>query len=633
MKKNCSYLWKRNKLFSAKFILAMRLTLFFMILGILTTSAKSYSQETNLKLNYKSTSIKQILKEIENGSNYDFVYSNNDFDVEREVDIKVSDASVEEVLNQLLEGTGMGYNMVDHIVIISPNKMSNFTKNGVQQKKTVTGTVTDQTGTPLPGVTVAIKSTTNGIITDFDGNFTLPNVSGDAVLIFSFVGMKTQEIKVTDQSVFNVTMEEDAIGIDEVIAIGYGTQRKSDITGAVSSVRMDDVSANASKSIASALQGRVAGVSIESNGGAPGAGLSITVRGLSTLGNNSPLYIVDGIALGGINSVNPNDIESIEILKDAATASIYGSRAANGVVIITSKSGKKNSAPRLEVDSWFGIQAIPKRVDLLNGEQWTKLMSDNVGGIPAYNGINTDWQDEVLQTASVAKTNLNFSGGSEHFTYNISTGYIKENGTILNTDFSKANFRIKTEYEKGRIRVGETVIIERSNSRNNPGGGDQSGGVLSSALAMPPTVPVYDETNELSGHGTRDDFMKNLSNPIARLETINNKNNSLWITANAFAEIRLIDQLKYKFSAGVSEGRGMSYVYTGIYNDGNKTNDTPDLDERTSLSNSWIIENTLNYNKEIGNHKIDLLAGYTTQKNSYRGFDASRRDLPVGQMC
>jgi TonB-linked SusC/RagA family outer membrane protein len=616
-----------------KLLLTMKLTLLLICgLGLLTSIAENtYAQTARITLDLRDASVKDVLSYIEDNSEFSFMYDNKDINVNRKVNIIVNDETIGSILEQLFAKEQIISRIIGkHIIILPEHIVAKENAADLLQQGHVTGKVIDETGEPLPGVTVIVKGTMSGTVTGVDGNYSISNIPIDATLKFSFVGMKTQEIEVGNKSNIDVALLPDAIGLEEVVAIGYGTQRKSDITGAVASVRVDDISANASRSVSSAIQGRIAGVAVESAGGAPGAGTNITIRGLSSVGNNTPLYIVDGVFLSNMKDVSPNDIESIEILKDAATASIYGSRAANGVVIITTKSGKKNTGSKVEVDSWIGVQSIPKRMDLLSGEEWTNLMNDNVGGIPDYNGINTDWQDEIFQAATVVKTNLNFSGGTEHFIYNLSTGYLKENGTIRKTDYSMANFRVKTQYEKGRVRIGETVMIRRRHSNNDVGGGDQTGSLIGSALAMPATVPVYDEDYDLGGFGHREDFMKNLSNPIARIESIDNESNALSLVANAFLELRLIDELKYKFNVGLTENRGMTYVYTGVYNDGNVVNELPDLSEGTSINNSWLIENTLNYDKLIGKHKVTALAGYTMQRNSYRGISAERLELAVG---
>ncbi|MGD9557250.1 MAG: carboxypeptidase-like regulatory domain-containing protein, partial [Mangrovibacterium sp.] len=309
MKKKCSYLGKKRRLFSTKLMLIMRLTLFFMVLGILSSSAKSWSQQTNLNLDYKSTSIKQILKDIEDGSNYNFVYSNNDFNVEREVDLKVRDASIEKILDQLLDGSGMGYRMVDRVIIITPSNVNSLSKVGSQISKTIKGKVTDPLGLPLPGVTVIIKGTSAGTITGADGTYSLTNVSDHATLVFSFIGMRLQEIAVGNNSVIDVTMQEETIGIEEVVAVGYGTQRKATLTGAVSAVKGEDIITTKNENAQNMLAGKISGVRVTQKTAEPGSfNNNFDIRAMG-----SPLIIIDGIPRTNddFQRLDPNDIDNM----------------------------------------------------------------------------------------------------------------------------------------------------------------------------------------------------------------------------------------------------------------------------------------------------------------------------------
>ncbi|NSL85626.1 TonB-dependent receptor [Chitinophaga sp. Mgbs1] len=607
----------------------MKLTAFLLLVIALQVSATGYSQK--LTLDMRNVPLAKVLKEIRKQTGYTFFY-NTEMLKQAKVSIQAEQAGLEEVLGKCLNSARLNYSILDNTIILS----AKATGSADEQPQPVAnisvfGKITDAlTSEPLTGASVKLKGTTKGVTTDAKGNFSLQLPDGGGILVISFIGYETIERNVSQAGELNITLKPKAVQTEELVVVGYGTQKRGNVTGSVSSVRMSTLSANVSKNISSAIQGRVPGVSVEASSGAPGSGLNITIRGLSTLGNNAPLYIVDGIFVNSIDGVSPNDVESIEVLKDAATASIYGSRAANGVVIVTTKGGRKEAPPKVEIDSWFGVQSIPKRMSLLNGEQWTKLMSDNITGIPVYNGINTDWQDAIFRQATITRTNLNLSGGSKNFTYNVSGGYLKENGTMINTDYAAANFRVKTQYEKGRFKVGETVIIKRGVTRLAPDGGDQTHSLVGSALVMPSTVPVFDPTQDLGGYGRRPIYMKNLSNPVARLEMINRSSKDLSLLANAFVEVKLIEGLKYKFNVGLTEAQNNGRTFTGIYHDGNTGNQMPDLQESTSTTNSWLVENTLNYNKKLGKHNLDVLAGYTAQKNTTSGFNASRNDLATG---
>lgn len=614
----------------AQMLKVMKLAALLLLVLALQVSATGYSQK--LTLNMREVPLSKVFREIRKQTGYTFFYNTEMLHQADKVSIAVVQADLEEVLNKCLLNRRLNYSIVDNTIILSPQPKEQAQETARPVANiSVYGQVTDaDTNEPLVGASVKLKGTNKGASTDAKGTYTLQLPDEGGVLVVSYVGYETTEKMVSKAGTLNIALTPKAVQTEELVVVGYGTQKRKDVTGAVSSVRVANISANVSKNISAAIQGRVPGVSVEASSGAPGAGLVITIRGMSTLGNNTPLYIVDGVFVNSIDGVSPNDVESIEILKDAATASIYGSRAANGVVLITTKGGRKETPPHLDVDTWVGIQSVPKRMSLLNGEQWTKLMQANVSGIPDYNGVSSNWQDAIFRNAVVTRTNANFSGGSKNFTYNLSGGYLKEDGTMINTSYSAANFRIKTDYEKGRLRVGETVIIKRGVSHNSPSGGDQTHSLVGSSLMMPPTVPVFDAANTLGGYGRRAIYMKNISNPVARLQNIDNSGRDLSIIANAFVEVKLLEGLKYKFNVGLTESQTGTRLFTGAFDDGNSANPLPDLSESSASASSWLLENTLNYNRKLGKHSLDLVAGYTSQKNTYSGFSASRDDLPVG---
>ncbi|MBO9728789.1 MAG: TonB-dependent receptor [Chitinophaga sp.] len=611
----------------------MKLAAFLLFVLAMQVSATGYSQK--LTLNMHNVALSKVFREIRKQTGYTFFYNTEMLEQADKVSVAVVQADLEYVLSKCLVNKKLNYSIVDNTIILSarPNAQADEAPQPVANIS-VFGKITDaNTGEPLIGASIKLKGTTKGASSDAKGSYTLQLPDNGGVLVISFVGYETIERAVSQAGALDFALKPKAVQTEELVVVGYGTQKRKDVTGAVSSVRVGAISANVSKNISAAIQGRVPGVAIESSNGAPGAGMKITIRGMSTLGNNTPLFIVDGVFVSNIDGVSPNDVESIEVLKDAATASIYGARAANGVVIVTTKGGRKESVPRLEVDTWFGVQKVQKKLSVLNSEQWTKLMSTNISGIPAYDPkttANSNWQDAIFRSALLTRTNVNFSGGSQHFTYNLSGGYLKEDGTIKNTSYNAANFRIKSEYEKGRIRIGETVMVKRGSNRLNPGGGDAVHALIGSALMMPSTVPVYDASNPLGGYGRRPTFMKNLSNPVARLDNIDNTDRETSLLANAFAEVKLIDGLKYKLNIGLTELQGTNRTFTGSFDDGNSANTLPDLSQSYRTANSWLVENTLNYDKKLGKHSINALLGYTAQKNTSSGFSASRDNLLVG---
>ena len=321
----------------------MKLTILLFLIGIFAASGKTYSQQGRFNLNYRNVTIKEVFNEIKLQSDLHFFYSNDDLDISRKVDIQVADASVEDILNQVFDSSDIHYKIVDNVVIISRSDVQ-WSFDQTEQRLTVKGTVTDSSGLPLPGLTVLLKGSTQGTITDSEGSFTLADVPTNGILIFSFVGMETMEVTVEGRSVIQVEMSEKAIGLEEVVAVGYGTLRKSDITGSVSSVKGEDLAQMPMQRVDQALQGRASGVLVLNTAGAPGAETTIRVRGMNSInGGNNALVVIDGLQGGNLNALNPNDIESLEILKDASATAIYGARGANGVILITTKAEKRES--------------------------------------------------------------------------------------------------------------------------------------------------------------------------------------------------------------------------------------------------------------------------------------------------
>ncbi|HOI48116.1 MAG TPA: TonB-dependent receptor plug domain-containing protein [Prolixibacteraceae bacterium] len=336
----------------------------------------------------RNVSVREVLSQVEDQSEFFFLYNSKLVDVERQVTVNAENLQIAQLLNQLFAGTDITYRIVDRQIVLSTSSLGN--ELVVQQNaRTVTGKVTDRFGQPLPGVTVLLKGTTNGTITNSDGNFSIRNVPAAATLSFSFVGMRTQDIPVGSQEVINVRLEEEAIGIDEVVAIGYGTIKKSDLTGSVSSIKAEDIERSPVTSFDQAIQGKAAGVQVTQASSAPGGRVSIRIRGGNSLSSsNEPLYIIDGYPVSAGNSaggngigqnplatISPSDIASIEILKDASATAIYGSRGANGVVLITTKRGDIGR-PKVTLDSYYGVQTIAKKLDMLNATEFATLVNE-----------------------------------------------------------------------------------------------------------------------------------------------------------------------------------------------------------------------------------------------------------------
>ncbi|MFV0269426.1 MAG: SusC/RagA family TonB-linked outer membrane protein, partial [Draconibacterium sp.] len=472
------------------------------------------------------------------------------------------------------------------------------------------------------------------------GEYTIPGVDSNAILQFSFVGMKSQEIAVEGQTQINVTMVADAIGIEEVVAIGYGTQKKSDLTGSVASVSRDQLSTESNTNIGQALQGKMAGVEIVSSGGAPGSGSRIMIRGIGTLNNSTPLYVIDGIYMSSMDFINPNDIESINVLKDASASAIYGSRAANGVVIVTTKSGKNSQGvPTFNFSANMGIATPAKYMDLLNAEglaEVVNLARTNSGLSPLEmltdlgSKEDNDWQDIMMGPAFRQNYNMSMSGGTEHFTYYTGLGYLSEEGTIKGADYERINAQFKSTYEKGWFSAGNNILITYEN-RRPVFSGYPRGGMYGAVLQAMPTMSIYDENN-LGGYGANYGDAMNTVNPLATTDPyIYDAYRHNWnVYANIWAQAEVVKGLKYKIDVTPSINISENMDYNGKYDMGQASSVKNSVSRNQPINQGILVENTLNYEKTFGDHKITALAGYTFQKSQYRYLDGSGSTLPAG---
>ena len=510
----------------------------------------------------------------------------------------------------------------------------------VVQDIAVAGRVVDAKGGGLPGVTVLVKGTTIGASTGPNGEFSL-RVPAGSTLVFSSVGFAQQEVPVTGPTTtLNITLADDAKELADVVVVGYGTQRREDVTGAVASVKAEDIRTQGSNTVQKSLQGRIAGVQIESSGGNPGSGVRVVIRGAGSLNNNNPLYIVDGVQVDDINNLQPTDIASFNVLKDASAAAIYGSRAANGVVLITTKGGKKGEN-RFDLNAYYGLQTIAKKIDVLNASQWATVSNaahDNAGlprldlaKNPETLGAGTDWQKEIYRTAPMQNYTLGTSGGSENFTYNLSGGYLDQQGIVKNTDYNRWNLRVKSDFTKGRVRLGETVILTREYWRSMAGGwGGQGGNPVGSALKMIPVFQVYDPT-AIGGYGGAYGPVVNVANPVAQLNLEVPETRTTTAILNGFAEVSLFKGLKYRLNLGYTAAYGSYNDYIYPYQVGALFNNADaDLAQNKSERSYFLQEHTVAYDRTFGKHTLQALAGYTYQDTKYNILSGSKSGMPTG---
>lgn len=503
MKKNecISWEWKVPRLQKAFRI--MKLTVFLLLLSVITVFAsKSYSQTKVLNLDMKNSTVKEVLRNIEKQSEFVFMYSEKLIDVNREVSVNVKNKKISEVLDELFAGTDISYKVKDRFVLLTTPEV---TGNDLmaQQQKSVSGKVTDSGGQPLPGVTVVVKGTTQGTVTNTDGEYSLSNVPDDATLVFSFVGMKTLEVVVGTQPRINVIMEEDVVGIEEVVAIGYGTMKKSDLTGSVASVKGDLINVFPTPTVSQALQGRASGVQVIQNTGQPGAAPQIRIRGTNSIkGDNSPLWIIDGFP-GDANIVNVNDIESIEVLKDASATAIYGSRGANGVIIVTTKRGKAGIT-KVDYSGTYSMQTLRKKLDLMDSKEYmtfVNIQQLNDEGEEYFSqteinnaGKGTDWQDLMFRTAPVHDHSLTVSGGNEKTQFSVGAGYFDQEGIMQKGgSYQRISLRANVNHDiSKKFSIAYNAILSQlDNSVLSGSGGMKGEGLFTSIISIPPTFTPY----------------------------------------------------------------------------------------------------------------------------------------------
>ncbi|WP_426485487.1 SusC/RagA family TonB-linked outer membrane protein [Flavobacterium sp. 2] len=494
------------------------------------------------------------------------------------------------------------------------------------QQIAISGKVSAASGESIPFANVVIKGTSNGAVTDFDGSYKI-TAGANQTLVFSSQGYKTTEIAINNRTSINVTLEEDAMKLDEIVVVGYGSQQKKDLTGAVSLVKPDEIQKRQITTVADGLQGLVTGVKVR-GGGRPGQEASVEIRGLKNLQNTNPLYVIDGLVTSANRDFNPNDIESIQVLKDASAAAIYGSRAANGVIIITTKKGKKGPL-QVEVSAKTSFQVMP-RYDLMGTEEFAKYnnMAYDNAGFTRQNlnmAVNTDWQDAVFKTGMMQDYNASFSGGNENSTFFMSGNYFGNEGTVVGTDFDRISFRVNSSGTKGIFSIGENLAI--SNSKTD----EMSGNPIIDVYRMTPTIPLYDASNPggygYGKQGVADTFG---TNPLAIADFANTINENFRIRGNIWSELKFAPWLKYRFNFGYETSFDSYKFLRKVGNWSlNQPIDQSYTDQNKGRSETMLFENTLTFKKAFGKHDFTLLVGQTYQKDNYNQIYGTKRNLPM----
>lgn len=623
-----------------KILLMTKLTVFLSLFFVIQLSANVYSQ-TRLTLDSKNKTVKEVLSDIENQSEFRFFYNEQFTDLNRRVSFDIENQSIQDVMNGLFQSSNFTYKIMENnLIVITPGES--------QQTNTVTGKITDESGQPLPGATVVIKGTTQGTVTNMDGNYTILNIPVDATLKFSFVGMITQEIAVGNQSTIDIKMIVDAIGLEEVVAIGYGTQKKSDLTAAISIVDSEQLSNKPLTNSTQALQG-TKGVYVSQTGGQPGRSeATIRIRGLGTLNNNNPLVLVDGIEFP-LDDINPNDIESISVLKDAAAAAIYGSRAASGVILVTTKNGERTKGFHVNYSNYFGLEEViglPNFItDPVQVLELTNLAKANAGQQPWYSqeiieeyrqGMKTDpyvyphndWFDIMFDTGFLQNHNLRFTGGTEDYNVSLSLGYQDHNGALMGTNSNKYSVALNS-----KLNVTDKLSIGfKFNGQLK---------IFDEALAGTPYLmntifknaglgyePTYTEDGKYANHWFITPGHYQFRNPIATAtEGINNhRQEHSYIILDA--KYDLPGNLTYRVMGSYSKENNLNTQFEPlVYQYDAKTGasktiliaDASVRRGQKSLTNDYDLNfnTTLDWKRSFDSHNISSLVGYEVKEFNY----------------
>lgn len=624
-----------------KTLLIMRIAAILMILGILQAKATDvYSQNTKLTLNYSETELVKILDKIEDESEFFFLYNEKLLDTDRKISISENDQLIGKILDDIFSGTDVKYSIIDRKIILAPVYLTE-----APQQKQLKGVVTDKDGSPLPGVNVVITGTTQGTITDAEGKYSIDFTQGAKSLTFSFIGMEPQEISIGTSAEINVTMAESEIGLDEVVVIGYGTMKKSDLTGSLSTINPELMMKRHPVTMEQGLQGMAAGVQVLRTSGSPEGGTTVRIRGTATINNSAePLYVVDGIMVGtNANFLNPNDIEAIEVLKDASSTAIYGARGANGVVMITTKKGTKGQV-RLSLDASFGWQTQRTKIDVANAEQFATASNKacaNDGFVPnpvwadpsALNSIN--WQDEMARPSLLQQYNLSAMGGSENTQVMMSVGYMDNEGIIRASEYKRITARANIAHQiKDFIRTGLNVTFMRSESkRANVNPMDYVGAIptmdtLSNGQLIHVPIQYPDGTwghfprEGNGGYNTGD-------NPVAVAETADELYYVNRVLANLYAEIDILKGLTFKTIGGINYNGSGDHTYDIRQNRTFYPNPTDDFSMNQRTGTEYILENYLTYNLTFGKNRLTALLGYSASKGSSEFISASSSDFAV----
>lgn len=634
----------KNLFWEFKFDLKMRISLLLFFVAVFAIQANdAYSQKTKISLNVEDYSVQQIIDKIEAVSEFKFVYETSAVDLSRKLSLKANGQKIERILKRVFSETSTSYKIRDRKIILvkkEPKKVIGFTDYSPIIQQQLTGTVTDADGQPLPGASVVEKGTSNGTQTDFDGNFSIQVSDENAILIISYIGYTAKEIEVNDQSIITISLQEDTAALDEVVVVGYGTQKREDVTGSYSTIKSDEIAQRPIASVEQALQGVVPGLQIAQTNGSPGQLGEIYIRGIKNLSTGTnPLFVIDGFTTEDqriFQALNPADIASVDILKDASATAIYGSRGANGVIIVTTKTGKQGE-PRFNVTVTGGVATVPgfNRPEILNAQEYHTFYQESYTNrgldfaaqapqsLTDWDGVtDTDWVDEVLRTGVYQNYAISASGANEKSDYLMSLNYLDQEGTVIGQGFEKFSARLKTGFRPTKgIELGLTLapnynIISNSGSQES---------LFADASVLPPTAKVRDENGEF----TNQDDLNGRLNPLEVALNDKRTEKRFRLVTQLHTSIEFFEGLTFRPSIGVTFGSDVfeSFIKPSGLNRGRSDLFESNEERRTLID--WQNENTLTYKKVVGDHSFDVVGGYTLQKTEIEGSNVGGRDFVV----
>ena len=618
-----------------KLLLVMKLTTFLLFLSVIGMAANTYAQGTKFDLNVKNATVIQVFDEIERVTEFGFLFKTDQMDLSKHYSLDIKDANIEKILNEVLSKDQYSYKLIDKNIVITK-----VIASAIQDEKAakVTGKVTDKGGLPIPGTTVVVKGTTTGVITDANGTYSLSNIPANATLQFSFVGMKTQEVKVGNQTVINVVVEEESIGLEEVVAVGYGVQRKSDLAGSVGIANADQILKYSSFNALQGLKGKVAGVNIFTNSGNPSGNTRVIIRGVNSINTSSnPLYVVDGVQMSDFQFINPNDIERVEVLKDASAAAIYGARGANGVILVTTKRGSgEGEGVTVSYNGWVSLGVLAKKVDLMNSDEFMQMQDAGFANFSKYSQsqnsagtvvnrtdpllfdaqgkplYNTDWQEEATRDVISQNHQLSIQQQGKTSSVGAFLNYTDQEGIMLNSYMKRLNAKLTYDANpKPWLSTGVNLMVNHiwANDLDETGGGQTARRTM---WEMPSIIPVrFPDGSWSNSQFTGNNLnmgLEAMSNPVHELTTRKMNRYKTKIFGNSSLTFHIIDGLDLKTQVGVDVNQNTDKNFS--------PNDLINISSPNGFANMstydsyyWQEETFLTYNKAVKKHRLNALAG------------------------